>query len=133
MRILSPHAFGQSGKVPIPDELPGRFFVLEFDRENRSYVLTIDDAERSTFDLGSDVQQVRRVFRLRHFPVDRTDVLIDYAREFGAAQYIPRPGKHVQDEVIQLPPRLPPDTSAWSWKELEEENPHDWLPDLRPR
>lgn len=93
------------GRVPIPDVLPGQFFVLEFDREDASYTLHLDDAEHTTFSLGDDVEQIRQVFTSRGYPADRVNELIDRAREFRLCQYIPSGIEHVQDRVVQHLPR----------------------------
>ena len=114
------------GRVPIPHEFPGRFFVLEFSREGETFILTVDDEARSSFDLGSEIPQIQTLFKVRGFPPDRTNDLIDKAREFGAAQYIPRPGTHVPDDVIQLPPRAAKTRNQWSWAEIDEETSRAW-------
>ena len=93
------------GQVPIPAVLPGAFFVLEFDREDRSYVLHLDDEGHSTFSLGGDVEQIRAVFTALGLDARTVSDAIDRAREFGACQYIPSPHVHVPDRLIQLPPR----------------------------
>lgn len=102
--IFSPHRTAK-GRVPIPQELPGQFFVVEFDREDRSYVLHLDDEGRSTFHLGEDVEQIRPVFTARGYPARMVDDMLDRAREFGACQYIPSGHEHLADRLIQLPPR----------------------------
>jgi hypothetical protein len=93
------------GRTPIPEKLPGQFFVLEYEREDQRYVLHVDDEDRSTFDLGDDIQIVRAQFVGRGYPTEQVNDLIDRAREFGSCQYIPSPGSHVDDRVIQILPR----------------------------
>lgn len=93
------------GRAPVPATLPGQFFVLSYDREDQRYVLHVDDAEESTFDLGDDIDDVRAQFLSRGYPLVHVNDLIDRAREFGTCQYIPRAGEHVEDRVIQILPR----------------------------
>ena len=93
------------GRVPIPEVLPGRFFALEFDREDRSYVLHVDDKERTTFSLGDDLDAIRSVFTSRGFPLRMVDDFIDRAREFGLCQYVPSGAELVEDRLIQHLPR----------------------------
>lgn len=133
MRILTP----VKGQAPIPDPLPGRFFVLEYDRESQSYTLFVDDEERSSYDLGLEIADIQAYFHARlndkqkpKYPKRQIDDWIDYARGFGAAQYIPRDGEHVPDTVLQLPPRRANQHTAWSWEELEKEGSHAWRPDI---
>jgi hypothetical protein len=102
--IFSPYRTAR-GRAPIPEKLPGQFFVVEFDREDRSYVLHVDDEGRSTFQLGDAVEQIRALFVARGYPARIVDDMIDRAREFGACQYIPSPHEHVADRLVQLPPR----------------------------
>lgn len=102
--ILSP-VKSLVGRVPIPPVLPGRFFALEFDREDRSYLLLLDDAERTTHALGDDVELIRTVFTSRGFPAGRVNDFIDRAREFGLCQYVPSGAEHIEDRLIQLLPR----------------------------
>jgi len=40
VRILDPMA-AQPGRVPLPKRFPGDFFVLEYDRDGESYILTL--------------------------------------------------------------------------------------------
>lgn len=93
------------GRAPIPEKLPGTFFVLEYDREDKNYTLHVDDEARSSFDLGSDVDDIRAHFTSRGLPLERVNDFIDRAREFGTCQYIPCAGTHVEDRVIQILPR----------------------------
>lgn len=102
-----PRVFDSSsyGKVPLPNVLGGAFFVLEWERESATYVLTVDDQDHSTYDLGDDLDDVRNVFVQRGYPVDRVNDLIDQAREFGASQYIPSLHTRVPDRVLPILPR----------------------------
>lgn len=96
---------GQGGEPP--SKLPGRFFVLTFDREDRVFVLHVDDADKSTYDLGTedDIGEMRLAFRLRGYDANSVDRWIDLAHEFGAAQYIPNDSPYQPDRVIQILPR----------------------------
>lgn len=124
MKVFSPIK-ALVGRVPIPDVLPGQFFVLEFDREDRSYTLHLDDTEHTTFSLDDDVELIRQVFTSRGHPADRVNELIDRAREFGLCQYIPSGIEHIQDRVVQHIPREarnptpnPFDTPGHGWNHL---------------
>lgn len=113
MRILDPikgflrlpNSGDKHGTPPGP--LPGRFFVLTWERDDQTFILHVDDEDKSTYDLGDDINEIRLAFRLRGYAQRTIDEWIDRAREFGAAQYIPTPGQHVPDRVIQLLPRDP--------------------------
>lgn len=113
------------GRAPIPDVLPGEFFVVEMEREEHSYILHVDDESKSTFQLGDDVEQIRSVFTARGYPAQQVNDMLDRAREFGACQYIPNPYEHIEDRVIQLlprhaqpPPLFPEQTHARPWNNL---------------
>lgn len=126
--IFAPHKTVK-GRAPIPDKLPGQFFLVEFDREEREYVLHIDDEARSTYALGDDVDQVRAQFISRGYPADRVNDLVDRAREFGACQYIPRDGDHVEDRVVQILPRQVPNQALRLFE--DPNNVARWTPRLR--
>lgn len=102
MRVLDPENYRG---VPLPENFPGAFFVLEWDREGESYVLTLDDDDHSSYDLGDDVESVVRVFTSRGYPAIPVERFIDEAREFGASQYIPSPYPLVEDRVLPIIPR----------------------------
>jgi len=72
-------------KAPVPVQLPGDIFVLEWHRDREIYVITVDDGNWSTFNLGSDVQKVMWHFR-RWGLKDTGYAAIDIARSFGAAK-----------------------------------------------
>lgn len=71
-------------KAPLPDSLPGTMFILEWKRDRETFVIHVDDANYSSFDLGGDVQQVMLRFRLWGMK-DVGDRAIDTARCFGGA------------------------------------------------
>lgn len=120
--IFSPFKTAR-GRAPVPTELPGQFFVVEFDREDRSYVLHLDDEGKSTFQLGEDVEQACAVFVARGYPARLVHDMIDRAREFGACQYIPSGFEHVADRIIQLPPRNAPTPTM---RLFEDQNNAPW-------
>lgn len=107
--IFTPQPDGRRA-VPIPAQLPGDFFVVEFERDSRDYVLHVDDDERSTYVLGPDPTVASRVFTARGYRESSVHDLIDRAREFGACQYIPSGFPNVADRTIQLTPRRVPVT-----------------------
>lgn len=110
MKVFAPI----KGRAPVPMTLPGRFFVLEWDREDKSFTLRTDDPpDMSTYDLGDEIEQIQMLFRLRetqHGKLDprKVDDLIDYAKGFGLAQYIPQAGVRTEDRVLPILPREAP-------------------------
>lgn len=102
--IFQPHSVSR-GSAPVPDKFPGEFFVVEFDREDRSYVLHLDDEGKSTFYLGDDIDRVCAIFTSREFDARKVADMVDRAREFGACQYIPSRFPYIEDRIIQLLPR----------------------------
>lgn len=70
-----------------PNPMPGRLCVLVYNHEQEDYTLVVDDADHSSYNLGSDVQVVRWYFQNvgKKLLGDR---IIDLAREFGMAQGI---------------------------------------------
>lgn len=125
----------QRGRAPVPSQLPGQFFVLEYDREAGAFRLHVDDADHSTYDLPDDSASLQTLFRalttsagvpLQPTQIDRT---IDIARELGMAQYIPTPGELVEDRVLSIIPRGP---SQQGLQFDEDEDQESWLASLRP-
>ena len=82
--------------APAPVELPGSFFVLEYDRDDKVYILHVDDEDGSSYNLGDNIPYLMMRFRLWGCQ-DAGNRTIDMVREFGAAQCIPG-----QDRVIAL-------------------------------
>ena len=79
-------------RAPLPDALPGEFYVLEWDRDGERFVIYVDDEENSSYDLGGEVQDAMAAFR-RWGLKDIGDRSIDMAREFGIVQAIPSQGR----------------------------------------
>lgn len=83
-------------KATLPETLPGRYYVLEWKAGfvgnspaiGKRFVLTIDDANHSSYNLGTDVQKVMMQFRIWG-QYDLGCKAIDIAKEFGACQVIP--------------------------------------------
>jgi len=85
-------------KAPLPDTIPGDFFLLTYDRDGEQFTLYVDDAGRSSYNLGSDIPTVMRYFCRIGFKI-LGDQAIDLAKEFGAAQVIP-----ADERVIRVRP-----------------------------
>lgn len=83
-------------KVALPDALTGEFFVVSFDRERETFTLIVDDEDRTSYNLGGNIDKVMMQFRIwgLRFLGDR---VIDIAKEFGACQGIPS-----QDRAIPV-------------------------------
>lgn len=125
----------QKGRAPVPAILPGQFFVLEYNREGEAYSLHVDDADRSTYDLGADAAELQMLLRTRVAEVDggalqpsKVDQLIDIAKEFGMAQYIPQVGGLVEDRVL---PILPRDALHQTLKFKDNDEDQRWTHGLR--
>lgn len=112
-------------RAPLPDELPGTFFVLEWDRACECYILHIDDKDGSSYNLGSVIEIVMMRFRVWGFPRIGNRA-IDAAREFGVVQVLPK-----EDRIINLIDRdVRPDRSV-SFESVEgREGRHVTLPRL---
>lgn len=83
-----------SNKPKLPETLPGEFFVLVRDHDRERYTLIVDDADRTSYNLGSDIGRLMIQFRIWNLgPLG--DNVIDLAKEFGACQGIPRENKAV--------------------------------------
>jgi hypothetical protein len=78
--------------VPLPLELPGEFFVLQYDRLYERFVLIVDDEDRSSYNLHGDIPAIMGYFK-RWGLEEVGNRAIDTAREFGAAQAIPSDGR----------------------------------------
>lgn len=108
--------------VPLPDSLPGDFCVLVYDKLQERFTLVLDDDDRSSYHLGSNVQVLMRTMR-RWFEERQADEAIDSAREFGAAQVI-----FESDRVVPVyeKPKKP------DLFQQEKSNAPNSLPNLRP-
>ena len=118
----------------MPDILPGAFCVLEYSRVSESFLLHVDDDDRSTYDLGDEIAQLQILFRTRtnavnHGPLqpELIDRLIDLARELGMAQYIPTMGELVEDRVLSIVPREVKQGLNFD----EDQDQKNWLHQLR--
>jgi hypothetical protein len=96
------------GVAPLPERLPGAFFLLEYDRTTQRYTLRVDDDDATSYNLGSDIQAIMLRFRLWGHK-DLGDRALDLAREFGAAQAIPG-----EDRVLALFNRTSDKKLDWS-------------------
>lgn len=81
--------------APLPESLPGLFFLIEYDRDDQTYAIHLDDEDYTSYELG-DVQQAMRQFELWAFVADDGTALLnaahlalDIAHEFGAAIAVP--------------------------------------------
>lgn len=125
------------GHAPVPDVLPGAFFVLEYDRDAEAFSLHVDDEDHSTYDLGNDLAELQMLFRTRTNAVnggplqpEQIDRTIDIARELGLAQYIPTMGELVEDRVLSIVPR---DALHRGLKFDEDEDQKTWISGLHQR
>lgn len=89
-------------RVPLPNPIPGRFFLLSFDRATRNYTLIVDDQAHSSYKLGSDVPTIRRYFKRVGLDVYFSDRAIDVATEFRVVQAIPEGNRVIP---VRNPPR----------------------------
>lgn len=105
----------------LPAALPGRFFVVEYDRDGERFRLYTDDKDKSSYLLPEDVQAVMRQFDLWGYK-DIGCRAYDIAREFGACQAIPG-----DDRTIPLFDRR---TRGMTRKLFEERPKHVTLPRL---
>jgi len=124
----------EKGRAPVPPQLPGDYFVLEFNRETEAFILHVDDGDGSTYDLGDDVAPLQALFCTRTNAATgmllqpaRVDHMIDVARELGMAQYIPTPGELVEDRVLSITPR----NALTQGPQFDEDENQSWLSSLR--
>ena len=71
--------------APLPKKLPGRLFVVEYDRLRGVYILHIQDEDASSFVLGRDDIEAQRAFERMGY-ADLGFRALGMAREFGAAK-----------------------------------------------
>jgi hypothetical protein len=105
--------------------LPGEVFILEFRRESDTYVLHVQDDDASSYNLGHDIQQVRRVFARLGLRKTGEDA-IGMAREFGAAT-----GSHKTGRVAAMLPRGAERQKRDVFARDDEERKYVALPALR--
>ena len=114
-------------RAPLPDELPGTFFVLEWDRARECFILHIDDEDGSSYNLGNVIETVMMRFRIWGLPRIGNRA-IDAAREFGVVQVLPE-----EDRIINLINRdVRPDRSVHFEPVEGREGRHVTLPRLGP-
>ena len=82
--------------APLPYQLPGKFFVLEYNKDAENFVIYTDDEDCSSYTLGGDLQAVRVRFRI-WIGQELGDKVIDTAKEFRLVQCIP-----AQNRIINL-------------------------------
>lgn len=76
----------------LPSELPGRYAIIVYDRDDETYQLHVDDVKGSSYSLGDDIQTAMMRFELwGHYKVLCNT--LDVAREYGAAQGIFKDGR----------------------------------------
>ena len=71
--------------APPPETLPGKVFALEWSRDREVFILHVQDADASSYNLGGDIPTVQMRFRLWGH-ADLGNRAIDIAREFGAVK-----------------------------------------------
>lgn len=79
-------------QAPLPEKLPGEFFVLEWVRDRGVFILHVDDEDRSTYRLSSRISPAMRQFKLWGLE-DIGNQAIDLAVEFGVAQAVLTDGR----------------------------------------
>lgn len=101
----------------LPKELPGRFFVLQWDRDAEVFRLFLDDLDNSNYNLGGDIPKV--MMRMRVWGIeDLGNRTIDLAKEFGSAQCI-----FTQNRVIALFDRKAPNKLKLKWEDYGDDIP----------
>jgi hypothetical protein len=76
-------------KAPLPDVLTGKFYVLTYDRDEAHYILHLDDANGSSYRLGSDPKVVWPLFVRWGWPRLLAQDIADFAQQFSAVQCVP--------------------------------------------
>jgi hypothetical protein len=115
--VSGPMKSRSGNDLPFPKKIPGRFIVVSYSRDGGSYSMILDDEERSSYNLGSDIQKVMALFRGWGLE-DVGFRTVDLAREFGAAQGILADGR-----VIALSPKTKDRTVSSLL--AEKESAHD--------
>ena len=79
-------------KSPLPNDLPGDYFLVVYDADTGEYLLVLDDEDGTSHNLGAEMTQIVRYFsRINYSALGNRAV--DMAREFGAAQAIKKDGR----------------------------------------
>ena len=91
-------------QAPLPESLPGDFFVLEYNPDTQAFVLHLDDEDGSSYRFGTlgTINRMQLQFRLWGLDPKVSDRAIDAAKEFHSVQCIWK-----QDRVINLIDRKP--------------------------
>ncbi len=71
-------------QAPLPEKLPGEFYVIEYRRAADKFKLYVDDGDKTTYDLGGNIPRIMLQFRLWGLK-EIGNSSIDIAKEFGAA------------------------------------------------
>jgi hypothetical protein len=82
-------------KVPLPETLPGDFFVASYNEDTEEYTLHLDDGRGSSFRVGNVAEAM---LTLSRWGVEKllAGRALDYAREFKApVQCIPEQGRAI--------------------------------------
>lgn len=108
-------------KAILPSIFPGDFFLLRWRRDVETFVVELDDATHSSYDLGTDPLGVVEELRRRGFEKQFREQAVDMAREFGAAQCIP-----AQQRVLPIIPRRAPAPDVFA----QEGHNDAWVPSL---
>jgi hypothetical protein len=105
--------------APLPRSLPGRFFVLEWDKDREYFTLYVDDGQGSSYKLG-DLRKSQ--FEFKMWGIEEFGArVVDQAREFGRVQAIPS-----QNRIINLIDRGRKRPMVWP----KTEGSYAHLPDL---
>ena len=76
----------RQNKAPYPAILPGDICTLRYLPEQDAYLLSLDDTDGSTYNLGGNIRVIQQLFtRKWGLGVQQTDRLIDLAHEFRVA------------------------------------------------
>lgn len=111
-------------RIAVPEKLPGRFFVLLWDRDQEQFVLYLDNPERDSYKLGGNIPAISVIFKVRGIEA-LGNRAIDMAREFGKVQVIPD-----KDRVIPLFDRSAKYRNQLQFHDGEISNAGCNLPDL---
>jgi hypothetical protein len=98
----------------LPTELPGKFFVVEYNEYTETFTVVIDDGQMSSYRLGEVLQAHAR---LKLWGVDTllAGRALDYAREFKApVQCIPSENRTIslRDRTQKSPLKFEEDTNT---------------------